>query len=63
MFVYVLPMMTLANLKLPLNQRIALMVVFGFGSIVVLAACMRLYYTHQTVYETYDVTWDGYNLW
>jgi len=62
-FVYVLPMMTLARLKLPLSQRIALMVVFGFGAVVVVAACLRLYYTYQTVYATYDVTWEGYYLW
>jgi len=61
--VYILPMMTLARLKLPLSQRIALMVVFGFGAVVVVAACMRLYYVYQTVYMTYDVTWEGYYLW
>ena len=62
-FVYVLPMMTLARLKLPLSQRIALMVVFGFGAVVVVAACLRLSYTYQTVYNTFDVTWEGYYLW
>ncbi|KIW02888.1 uncharacterized protein PV09_05938 [Verruconis gallopava] len=61
--VYVLPMATMARLRLPLSQRIILMVVFGFGAVVVVAGCLRLYYTHLTVYETYDVTWVGYNLW
>jgi hypothetical protein len=61
--VYVLPMPTLAMLNLPLSQRIVLMVVFGFGAVVVVAGCLRLYYVHLTVYETFDVTWVGFNLW
>ena len=61
--VYVLPMPTLVRLNLPWSQRIILLVVFGFGAVVVVAGIMRLYYVHLTVYETYDVTWVGYNLW
>jgi hypothetical protein len=39
------------------------MVVFGFGGVVVVSACLRLYYTYLTIYKTYDVTWVGYALW
>jgi hypothetical protein len=42
--VYILPMATLAQLKLPLSQRLVLMVVFGFGAAVVAAGCLRLYW-------------------
>ncbi|KAI1341336.1 hypothetical protein F5Y15DRAFT_414450 [Xylariaceae sp. FL0016] len=61
--VYVLPMPTLWNLKLPLPQRVSLMVLFGFGSVVVIAGCMRTYYIHYVEYQTYDVTWEGFYLW
>ncbi|KAM0815737.1 hypothetical protein AB5N19_01536 [Seiridium cardinale] len=61
--VYVLPMPTLWKLQLPLTQRISLMVLFGFGGIVVVAGCLRTYYTHHVELETYDVTWEGFYLW
>ncbi|KAI1637769.1 hypothetical protein F4809DRAFT_603289 [Biscogniauxia mediterranea] len=61
--VYILPMPTLWGLKLPALQRISLMVLFGFGSIVVVAGCMRTYWIHHVEYETYDVTWEGFDLW
>lgn len=44
--VYVLPMPTLYRLKLPPAQRIGLMALFGMGSVVVIAGCMRTYWVH-----------------
>lgn len=61
--VYILPMPTFYNLKLPMGQRIALMVLFSFGLVVVVAGCIRMYWVHHVVEETYDVTWEGYDLW
>ncbi|CAJ2504667.1 Uu.00g120610.m01.CDS01 [Anthostomella pinea] len=61
--VYVLPMPIFWQLKLPLMQRISLMVVFGFGSVVVVAGCLRTYWIHYVEFETYDVTWEGFYLW
>jgi hypothetical protein len=61
--VYILPMPTLYKLQLPLVQRVSLMVLFGFGGIVVAAGCMRTYWTHYVELETYDVTWEGFYLW
>lgn len=63
LIVYVLPMPTLWKLQLPLNQRIGLMVLFGFGGLVVIAGCMRSYYIYYVELETYDVTWEGFHLW
>jgi len=60
---YILPMPTLYRLNLPVGQRIGLMILFGFGGLVVVAGCLRMYYTHLTVYETWDVTWVGFHLW
>jgi hypothetical protein len=61
--VYVLPMPTLWQVQLPLMQRISLMILFGFGSIVVVAGCMRAYWVWFVEYQTYDVTWYGFYLW
>lgn len=61
--VYVLPMPTLWKLQLPLAQRISLMILFGFGGVVVIAGCMRTYWVHYVELETYDVTWEGFYLW
>ena len=61
--VYVLPLPTLFRLRLHLRQRIALMVVFSLGFVVVLAGCMRAYWLHYTIDESYDVTWNGWMAW
>lgn len=61
--VYVLPLPTLYRLSLPLAQRVGLMVLFGLGAVVVAAGCMRTYWVHHVELETYDVTWEGYQLW
>ncbi|RTE74164.1 hypothetical protein BHE90_011398 [Fusarium euwallaceae] len=63
LLVCALPLPTLFKLKLPLSQRIALMVVFSLGLVVVFAASMRAYWTHYVTDETYDVTWEGFYLW
>ncbi|KAK8085975.1 hypothetical protein PG994_000949 [Apiospora phragmitis] len=62
-WVFVLPMPTLYHLSLPLAQRVGLMALFGLGAVVVAAGCMRTYWVHHVELETYDVTWEGYDLW
>lgn len=61
--VWILPLPALYRARLPLEQRLALIVLFSFGLVVVLAACIRTYWIHYVVEETYDVTWEGFNLW
>lgn len=61
--IYIMPMPAFYKLQLPLSQRIGLIILFSVGSIVVVAGVMREYYIHITVYKTYDVTWEGYDLW
>lgn len=61
--VVVLPLPTLLRLQLPFLQRLALLILFSFGFVVVLAGCMRAYWSHHVVYETYDVSWEGFHLW
>jgi len=61
--VWVLPLPTLIQARLPPGQRIALMVLFGCGLFVVFGAIMRTYWIWVVVEETYDVTWEGFHLW
>ncbi|KAK7979912.1 ATP dependent DNA ligase domain-containing protein [Apiospora arundinis] len=61
--VFVLPMPTLYRLSLPMRQRVGLMILFGLGGVVVVAGCMRTYWVHRVEVETYDVTWEGWELW
>lgn len=55
--VWVLPLPTL------FAARLALIVLFSFDFFVIFAACMRTYWIHYVVQETYDVTWEGFDLW
>ncbi|KAG7288134.1 hypothetical protein NEMBOFW57_007657 [Staphylotrichum longicolle] len=48
---------------LPLSQRLALITLFSFGLIVVFSGCIRIYWLHYVLQETYDVTWYGFHLW
>lgn len=61
--IYTLPIPTLFGLSLPWNQRIGLVVLFSFGGVIVVAGSFRAYWIHDTLYETYDATWEGYNIW
>ncbi|GAB1318381.1 hypothetical protein MFIFM68171_08591 [Madurella fahalii] len=61
--VWILPLPSLYHARLPLSQRLALIVLFSFGLFVVVAACVRTYWVHYVVEETYDVTWNGFQLW
>ncbi|KAF2098225.1 hypothetical protein NA57DRAFT_66600 [Rhizodiscina lignyota] len=61
--IYALPMPTLFHLKLPALQRIGLMALFGVGALIIVAGSFRAYWVHYVVYDTYDVTWDGFELW
>ncbi len=62
-FVWVLPLPTLYSTQLPLSQRLALATLFSFGLVVVIAACCRIYRVHYVLFETYDVTWYGWEMW
>lgn len=61
--IYALPIPTLFSLSLPWNQRIGLVVLFSVGGVIVVAGSFRAYWIHYTLFETYDATWEGYNIW
>jgi hypothetical protein len=61
--IYALPIPTLFSLSLPWNQRIGLIILFSVGGVIVVAGSFRAYWIHYTLFETYDATWEGYNIW
>ncbi|KAI5457151.1 hypothetical protein BGZ63DRAFT_366137 [Mariannaea sp. PMI_226] len=63
LIVVALPLPTLLTLNLPRFERAILAVLFSLGIVVVVAACMRTYWSHYVTVETYDVTWQGFYLW
>lgn len=61
--IYALPIPTLVRLSLPASQRIGLIFLFGFGGVIVVAGSFRAYWVYHVLFETYDVTWEGFQLW
>lgn len=61
--IYALPIPTLFSLSLPMNQRIGLIILFSVGGVIVVAGSFRAYWVHYVLYETYDATWYGYEIW
>jgi hypothetical protein len=61
--IYALPIPTLFRLSLPMPQRIGLIVLFSVGGVIVVAGSFRAYWVHYVLYETYDATWEGFNIW
>ncbi|KAH8731068.1 hypothetical protein GQ44DRAFT_699292 [Phaeosphaeriaceae sp. PMI808] len=61
--IYALPIPTLFSLSLPWTQRIGLVVLFSVGGIIVVAGSFRAYWIHYTLFETWDATWGGYQIW
>jgi len=53
-----LPMPVLKNLRLPLRQRLALMMVFAIGGFVCLISIIRLYLIHK-INTTIDWSWEN----
>lgn len=61
--IYTLPIPTLFGLSLPWGQRIGLVILFSVGGVIVVAGSFRAYWIYFTLFETYDATWEGYNIW
>ncbi|PUU75231.1 hypothetical protein B9Z19DRAFT_923157, partial [Tuber borchii] len=54
-----LPAPMLMRIWLPLRQKIILVFLFGFAGIVCVAGICRTITLHETMFKTYDVTWNG----
>jgi hypothetical protein len=61
--IYALPIPTLISLSLPWSQRIGLMILFSIGGVIVVAGSFRAYWVHYVLFKTYDVTWEGFQIW
>lgn len=59
----ILPTFIYYHLQIPLRQKIALGFIFAIAYAVVAFGTMRLYFTWKVFYDTYDVTWVGWELW
>ena len=58
----VLPTFLYWNLQIPFRQKLALFGIFAIGYGVVALGALRAYYSWQTFYGTYDVTWATWNI-
>jgi hypothetical protein len=50
-------------LKLPIRERLVLITVMDIGILACVASAVRVYYSYRTLNITYDITWDGYDIW
>lgn len=57
-----LPTFLYWNLRIPVRQKIALFGIFAIGYGVAALGILRAYYSWQTFFETYDVTWVTWDL-
>ncbi|KAM7197565.1 hypothetical protein V8F33_005531 [Rhypophila sp. PSN 637] len=63
LLVWILPLPTLYKARLPFRQRLALIVLFSFGAVVVVAACLRTYWLWWAAIISWDMTWDCFDEW
>ncbi|KAL4888578.1 hypothetical protein BDV59DRAFT_211072 [Aspergillus ambiguus] len=63
LMVLVLPMRVLWMLKLPMRERLVLITLMSVGILACTASAVRVYYSYRTLNITYDITWDGYDIW
>ncbi|KAK2800356.1 hypothetical protein FQN50_008172 [Emmonsiellopsis sp. PD_5] len=61
--VLLLPIPTFWKLRLPLRERIVLIILMSLGLIACAASIVRTYYAKLVFEISYDSTWDGYNIW
>ncbi|KAK3949879.1 hypothetical protein QBC32DRAFT_27455 [Pseudoneurospora amorphoporcata] len=61
--VWALPLPTFYRARIPMHQRVIIIGLFSAGLFVVFAACIRTYWVHYVVWETWDPTWEGIHIW
>ncbi|KAH7078288.1 hypothetical protein FB567DRAFT_131994 [Paraphoma chrysanthemicola] len=59
----VTPMPLVMGLKMPLQQRLAVAVLFGLGIVVTIAGVVRTWFIYRSLFGEYDQTWYAYPLW
>ncbi|KAK6521783.1 hypothetical protein TWF506_001987 [Arthrobotrys conoides] len=59
LYVFSLPIKDMLGLRLPLRQRISLVVLFSLGGVVCIAGWLRVWQLTSVLKRTYDNTWYG----
>ncbi|EDU49863.1 integral membrane protein [Pyrenophora tritici-repentis Pt-1C-BFP] len=57
------PMPLVFRLQMPLNQRLAVAMLFGMGFIVTAAGIVRTWFIYRSLFNEWDQTWFTYPLW
>ncbi|KAL7779575.1 hypothetical protein CFE70_009079 [Pyrenophora teres f. teres 0-1] len=57
------PMPLVLRLHMPLNQRLAVAMLFGMGFIVTAAGIVRTWFIYRSLFDEWDQTWFTYPLW
>jgi hypothetical protein len=63
LLVTMLPMPVVMRLKMPPQQRLAVVSLFSVGLIVTVAGIVRTYFIWKSLLQSYDETWFAYPLW
>ncbi|EPS35235.1 hypothetical protein H072_11564 [Dactylellina haptotyla CBS 200.50] len=63
LYVFSLPIKDMLGLRLPLRQRISLVVLFSLGGVVCIAGWLRVWQLSSVLTKTYDNTWHGPTLY
>ncbi|KAF2221797.1 hypothetical protein BDZ85DRAFT_220207 [Elsinoe ampelina] len=63
LFITLLPIPLIMRLKLPVRQRLGVLVLLCLGIVVTAAGVVRTYYIYKSLIASWDVTWYAFYLW
>ncbi|KAK5171718.1 uncharacterized protein LTR77_003354 [Saxophila tyrrhenica] len=63
LWVTIVPIPLIMQLRMPLKQRMGVCVLLCLGMIVTIAGALRTYFTWKSLMDSWDETWHAYSLW
>ncbi|KAF4550271.1 Hypothetical protein D9617_18g034620 [Elsinoe fawcettii] len=63
LFITLLPVPLIMRLKLPVKQRLGVLVLLCLGIVVTAAGVVRTYYIYKSLIASWDITWYAFYLW
>jgi len=60
---FLLPLLLFSRLQLPMRQKVLLSGIFGIGFFLCIVGIVRLLLTKRLYFDTYDMTWESFDLW
>jgi len=60
---FLMPLLLFWKLQLPTRQKVILGCIFSIGFFLCIVGIIRIFYTRNIYFETYDVTWSSEPLW